>query len=84
MRSTRNDCCRAVDLLHLGLRLHGLRDLGDLYEVRTVCSFYLHCMAGIAICAGVAGNSSRVPRIGRNARTPGMGASLTAVQFSAG
>jgi hypothetical protein len=38
-------------------------------------------MAGIAIYADAAGNGNRVHRIGRNADTPGMGASLTAFDF---
>ena len=45
-------------------------DVGDLYEARTGFSFCIHCMAGIAICADVAGNGIRLRRIGRNADTP--------------
>ena len=73
-----------MDLLRFGLHLRGLRDLGPLYKVWTVCAFFLHGMAGIAICANVACNSNCVRRIRRNANTPGMGAPLTAFQFSAG
>ena len=77
--SAHDDCCyRAVDLFRIGPGLFGLRDVGDLYEARTGCSFCIHCMAGIAICADVADNGSRLHRIGRNADTPRMGASLTA------
>jgi hypothetical protein len=39
-------------------------------------------MAGIAICADVADNGSRLRRIGRNADTPGIGASLTVFSIS--
>jgi len=81
--SAHDDCCyRAVDLFRIGPRLFGLRDMGDLYEARTGCSFCIHCMAGIAICADVAGNGSRLRRIGRNADTPGVGASLTVFSIS--
>jgi hypothetical protein len=38
-------------------------------------------MAGIAIRADVAGNGSRLRRIGRNADTPGIGASLTVLWY---
>jgi hypothetical protein len=83
-RSARDGCCyRAVDLSRVGPGLHGLRDVGDLYETRTGRSVCIHCMAGIAIYADVAGNGSRLHRIGRNAGTPGMGASLTAFRFPA-
>jgi hypothetical protein len=40
-------------------------------------------MAGIAVCAGAAGHGSRLRRIGRNADTPGIIASLTAFRFPA-
>jgi hypothetical protein len=58
-----------------------MADLGDLHEARTVCSFCKHCMVGIALCAGVAGDSSRVPRHGCGANTPGVDASLTGLSF---
>jgi hypothetical protein len=81
-RSAHNDYFyRAVDLPRIGLRLHGLRDLGDLYEARTGCSFCRHRTVGISIYTNVAGNGSRLRRIGRNANTPGLGASLTAFDF---
>ena len=38
-------------------------------------------MAGIAIYADAAGNGCRLRGTGRNADTPGMGASLTAFDF---
>ena len=83
-RSAQDDCCyRAVDLSRIGPGLHGLRDVGDLYEARTGCSFCIYCMAGIALYADVAANGSRLRRIGRNADTPGVGASLIAFQFPA-
>ena len=69
-----------MGLLCVGFRLHGLRDLGDLYEARTAC----HCMVGIAIRANVAGNGSRMPRIGCNAGAPGMGVPLTVFQQAEG
>ena len=69
--------------LVLGLVCMGLWDVRDLYEARTGCSFCTHCLAGIAIYADVAGNGSRLHRIGRSAGTPGMGASLTAFRFPA-
>jgi hypothetical protein len=52
-----------------------------MYEARTECFFCIHCMAGIAIYADVAGNGGRLQRIGRNAGTPGVGTSLTAFRF---
>ena len=54
-----------------------MADLGDLHEARTVCSFCKHCMVGIALCAGVAGDSSRVPRHGFGAITSWVDAPLT-------
>ena len=65
-----------------GFRLHGLRGLGDLYDTRTVCSLRLHRMAGIALCAGVARDGSRVPRHGFGVTTPAVDASLTVLSFS--
>ncbi|MCU1252718.1 MAG: hypothetical protein JWQ49_5747 [Edaphobacter sp.] len=67
----------------LGLVCMAFGMWGGVYEARTACSFCIHCMAGIAIYTDVTGNGSRVHRIGCNAGTPGMGASLTAFRFPA-
>ena len=45
-RSAQDDCCyRAVDLSRIGPGLHGLRDVGDLYEVPNRM-FFLHTLHG--------------------------------------
>ena len=64
-------------MLPVGLRLHGLRGLGDLYETWTVCSLRIHRMVAIVLRAGVAGDSSRVPRHGFGAITSWVDAPLT-------
>jgi hypothetical protein len=71
-----------VDLFRIGPGLHGLWDVGDLYDARTGCSFCIYCVAGIALCADVAGNGSRLRRAGLNADAPGLGTSLTVFRFS--
>ena len=68
--------------LVLGLLCMAFGIGGDLYEARTGCSFCIHCMAGFAICADVADNGSRLRRIGRNADTPRIGASLIVFSIS--
>ena len=64
-------------LLLIGIRVHGLRGLGDLFETRGVCSLRIHRMAGIALCADVATNGSRVFRHGSHADSSWMVSSLT-------
>ena len=71
-----------MGLLRIGHHLHGLRDLGNLYEVQCGYPPCRYGMAGAGIRTDIAGYGRGVSRYGRSAGAQGMGLALTARRLS--
>jgi hypothetical protein len=69
-----------VGLLRIGHHLHGLRNLGDVYEVQCGYPPRRYGMAGAGIRADIAGYGRGVSRCGRSVGAPGL--ALTTLRLS--